>query len=70
MPHNEIMRTKIVCPACKMAMTIRNLKYRHKCRAERVPADVELLVNKAYQAAVNAHQARMSGSSVEDSGES
>ena len=68
--HKAIMQTKIACPACGTAMSIRNLKYRHKCRSERSPSDVELLVTKAFEAAANAHRVRMDDTCVENAGAS
>ena len=66
--HKAIMQTKIACPSCGSSMTIRNLKYSHKCRSERPPSDVELLVAKAFEAAANAHRVRMADTCVENAG--
>jgi hypothetical protein len=42
-------------------MTIRNLRYKHRCKGQKTPSDVERLITRAHEAAVNAHRARMGG---------
>ena len=55
----EIMRTSTECPACRKAMTIRHLRYKHRCKVLKGPAEVQQLISQAREAAVNAHQIRM-----------
>lgn len=60
-PYEEIMRVCTECPTCKKTMTIRNLRYKHRCKGQKTPSDVERLITRAHEAAVTAHRARMGG---------
>jgi hypothetical protein len=44
---------------CGKTMTIRNLRYKHKCKGVKGPSEVEQLVNQAREAAFAAHRVRM-----------
>ena len=58
-PWEEVLRTSTECPMCGKTMTIRNLRYKHKCKGVKGPSEVEQLVNQAREAAFAAHRVRM-----------
>ena len=57
--YEQIMRTPTECPVCKISMTIRNLRYKHRCKEQKTPSEVERLLAQAHEAAVDAHRIRM-----------
>jgi hypothetical protein len=58
-PWEEILKASTECPMCGKSMTIRNLRYKHRCKGHKGPSEVEQLVNQAREAAVAAHRIRM-----------
>ena len=57
--HQALLRERVACPTCRVPMSLRNLRYRHVCRTQKTPAEIERMRSKASAAAIDAHMKRM-----------
>jgi hypothetical protein len=57
--YRKMLKDRVVCPQCHKEMTIRNLQYKHTCKREKPPEQVQSMRLKATDAAVAAHARRM-----------
>jgi hypothetical protein len=59
-PYRRVISEKVTCPLCGKSMSIRNLHYRHRCRAHDPPPEkLERMRSKARNTAIEAHAMRM-----------
>ena len=57
--YRKMLKDRVTCPQCHREMTIRNLQYKHTCKQEKPPEQVQKMCTKATGAAVAAHARRM-----------
>ena len=57
--YRKMLKDRVVCPQRHKEMTIRNLQYKHICKREKPPEQVQSMRLKATDAAVAAHARRM-----------
>jgi len=57
--YRKMLKGRVVCPQCHKEMTIRNVQYKHICKREKPPEQVQSMRLKATDAAIAAHARRM-----------
>ena len=57
--YRKMLKDRVVCPQCRKEMAIRNLRYKHICKREKPPEQVQSMRLKATDSAVAAHARRM-----------
>ena len=57
--YRKMLKDRVTCPQCHKEMTIRNQQYKHTCKQEKSPEQVQKMRTKATEAAVAAHARRM-----------
>ena len=57
--YRKMLKDRVTCPQCHREMTIRSLQYKHTCKQEKPPEQVQKMRTKATEAAVAAHARRM-----------
>ena len=58
----KLLKEKVVCPTCQVTISLRQLRFRHRCKNSK-PVDVEARKATMLERAVKAHLARQAEAS-------